>query len=82
MRRSRVDSTRFQLAVSMRIRLIRKLAEQLNGIDLSRWRVGDILDLPLREAELLVAEGWGRAVREQKAGAANTDGEFTPKQQK
>jgi hypothetical protein len=67
----------------MRVRLIRKLAEQLNGIDLSRRRVGDIIDLPLREADLLVAEGWGRAVLEHETDAAmNTDGEFTTERHK
>jgi len=42
----------------MRVRLIRKLAEKLNGVDVSRRRVGDVIDLPRRDAELLVAEGW------------------------
>ena len=42
----------------MRIRLTRKLADCLDGVDLSRYSVGDVLDLPRREAHLLVAEGW------------------------
>ena len=45
----------------MRIRLTRKLAECLNGIDLSRHTVGDVLTVPRREAELLIAEGWASA---------------------
>ena len=30
----------------------------LNGVDISRQSVGDVLDLPRRDAELLLAEGW------------------------
>lgn len=46
----------------MRVRLVRKLADYLDGIDLSAYEEGDVLDLPRREAELLIAEGW--AMRE------------------
>lgn len=42
----------------MKVRLIKKLAECLDGVDLSRHRVGDLLDLQNRQAELLIAEGW------------------------
>ena len=42
----------------MRVRLTRKLAECVDGVDLSRFRQGDILDLSLREAGLLISEGW------------------------
>ena len=43
---------------NVRVRLIRKLAEELDGVDLSGRRVGDVLKLTPREAALLVAEGW------------------------
>jgi len=43
---------------TVRIRLIRKLANYLDGIDLSAYEVGDVLDLPRREADLLIREGW------------------------
>jgi hypothetical protein len=43
---------------TVRIRLIRKLANYLDGIDLSAYQVGDVLDLPRREADLLIREGW------------------------
>ena len=46
----------------MRVRLIRKLAEYIDGVDLSRSRTGDILDLSPYEARLLIAERW--AVRD------------------
>ena len=42
----------------MRVRLIRKLAESADGVDLSTYREGDTLELPSREAELLIAEHW------------------------
>ncbi len=45
----------------MRIRLTRKLADCLDGVDLSHYAVGDVLDLPKREAYLLIAEGWATA---------------------
>jgi flagellar biosynthesis component FlhA len=44
--------------MTLRIRLIRKLAERLNGVDLSKVRVGDSLDLSSRDARILIAEGW------------------------
>jgi hypothetical protein len=53
----------------MRIRLTRKLAELLNGVDLSRHRVGDVLDLPMREAQVLMAEGWARPAPDHQAAA-------------
>lgn len=53
----------------MQVQLVRKLADHLDGIDVSAYRQGDVLDLPRREAELLIAEAWavpfyGPAARE------------------
>lgn len=42
----------------MKVRLTRKLAEQLDGIDLTACAVGDILTLPERQALCLISEGW------------------------
>ena len=42
----------------MWIRLTRKLARCLDGIDVSQRCVGDVFELPSAEAELLVAEQW------------------------
>lgn len=42
----------------MRVRLLKKLAQQIDGIDLTRYRVGDYLLLQSREAAILIAEGW------------------------
>jgi len=49
----------------MRIRLTRKLAEVIDGIDVSRRRVGDLMDLSQHDAEMLVAEGWATAADSQ-----------------
>jgi len=42
----------------MKVRLTRKLSEQINGIDLSNAKTGETLDLPNRDAQILMAEGW------------------------
>ena len=42
----------------MRVQLTRKLAESLDGIDLSHHRVGAVVEVTRHEAELLIAEGW------------------------
>ena len=45
----------------MRIRLLRKLADWLDGIDVSDHHEGDVIRLPRPQAELLIAEGWALA---------------------
>lgn len=40
------------------VRLTRKYAEMINGVDLSGHEVGDQLQLNARDAALLIAEGW------------------------
>jgi hypothetical protein len=42
----------------MRVRLTRKFADQIDGVDLEGCEVGDLLDLPPAEARLLLAEEW------------------------
>jgi hypothetical protein len=44
--------------MTMRVRLTRKLSETINGLDLSRVRTGQELVLPVRDARMLIAEGW------------------------
>lgn len=48
--------------MSIRVRLTRKFAQIINGIDLSRAREGEEMELSPREAELLVAEGWASLI--------------------
>jgi len=50
------------LGTGMRIRLTRRLAEKLNGVDLSHRRVGDLMELSTHDAEVLIAAKWGVAV--------------------
>ena len=45
----------------MRVRLTRKLAERIDGIDLRGRRVGDVLELDTAEARLILAETWATA---------------------
>jgi hypothetical protein len=40
------------------VRLTRKYAEVLDGVNLTECHVGDRLPLPSREARVLLAEGW------------------------
>ena len=42
----------------MRVQLIHKLADHLDGVDVSPYQEGDVIDLPREEAELLLAERW------------------------
>jgi hypothetical protein len=49
----------------MRVRLTRKLAGKIDGVDLQGFQVDDVLDLPMQQADLLVAEKW--AVPERRA---------------
>jgi hypothetical protein len=40
------------------------LAECVDGVELSGWRVGDVIELPDQEATLLLAERW--AIRDRR----------------
>lgn len=42
----------------MRVKLVRKFANVLNGIDLTEVSVGDVLNVRPHQAAMLVAEGW------------------------
>jgi hypothetical protein len=56
----------------VRIRLTRKLANEIDGVDLSGHNVGDVIDLSSADAKLLVAEEWAvmeRRVHKQSSTA-------------
>ncbi len=61
MRCSRVPIT---LASVQRIRLIRKLADMLNGVNLSKLQVGDVAVVPEATAVMLIREGWAELAEE------------------
>ncbi len=42
----------------MRVRLLRKFADRINGIDLTGVDVGDVMIVLPYEGALLIAEGW------------------------
>jgi hypothetical protein len=45
-----------------RVRLIRKYAERINGVDLSAANTGDEIELSPRDAAMLIAEGWASPI--------------------
>jgi len=51
----------------MRVWLVRKHAERIDGVDLRGYEVGDTIDLPRFEARLLMAEEWARRERRKQA---------------
>jgi hypothetical protein len=44
--------------LQVKVRLTKKLADAIDDVSLARHRVGDVMDLAPREAELLIAERW------------------------
>jgi hypothetical protein len=50
------------------VRLIRKYADILDGVNLQTAKVGDRLNLPRRDAEVLIAEGWAERAEERRVG--------------
>ena len=59
----------------MWIRLIKKLALMLNGIDLTYRQVGEVFALPAHDAEVVIREGWAEPIeRRVSAGRRKTDG--------
>src|SRR5687768_7800106 len=56
----------------MKVVLVKKYAEQINGVDLTGHRAGDILDLPPPKARLLVAEEWAMPDRRERSPRTRT----------
>ena len=50
----------------MRVRLIAKLAEVVDGIDLSDTTEGDVIELSEHDAYVLIAEKWAESVDERE----------------
>jgi hypothetical protein len=53
---------------TMRVRLLKKLAEIIDGVDLSRRAVGDEFRVKAHDAYLLIAEGWAEPVEKPTRG--------------
>lgn len=47
-----------------RVRLLRILAPLVNGVDLSKFRVGDVILVAEAVASMLIQEGWAELVAE------------------
>jgi hypothetical protein len=50
--------------VAVKVRLTRKYADTLNGIDLSNVHAGEEILLSQGDAEILIAEGWAAPIVE------------------
>ena len=50
----------------MKVRLTRKHAERIHGIDLTNQQVGDVIDMPEPQARLLVLEEWATPERREQ----------------
>jgi AraC-like DNA-binding protein len=55
------------------VRLTRKLANVLDGVELSQYTVGDQLDLSPHDAWILIAEGWAAACDEPQPSEVKRD---------
>jgi hypothetical protein len=55
------------------VRLTRKLADAIDGIDLSSRQVGDRLPLHQDEARVLIAEGWAEPVPDPEKRGSGSD---------
>ena len=56
----------------MKVRLRRKHAERIDGIDLRGREPGDLLDLPPNEARMIVAEAWAVPERRERDTATGS----------
>jgi hypothetical protein len=48
------------------VRLIRKYAEMIDGVNLEAAEVGDRLELSRHDAEVLIAEGWAERAADER----------------
>ena len=49
------------------MRLKIKLANVMDGVDVSNVRAGDLMNLPDEQADVLIAEGWAEAVKDRRS---------------
>jgi len=49
----------------MRVRILRKLANRVDGVDLTHCDVGEVVELPEPDGRLVIAEQWGAFARRQ-----------------
>src|SRR5438552_3288659 len=73
---STTERDRTSCMKTMRVKLIRKYAESIDGVDISRRKVGDAFNLPQEQARLLVAEEWAVPVERRNEARPETDRGF------
>jgi len=73
--RNSVAGTSLAPRPRVRVRLTKKLAECLDGVDLTRCHVGDALNLPAHEAHLLIAERWATPAERRRTMMARSGNE-------
>ena len=66
----------------IRVRLTRKFAATLNGVDLTRVNVGDITELPDAAAHMMIAERWAEQVAEHISSTPQTPPQTRPSNSK
>jgi len=66
----------------VRVRLTRKLAEALNGLDLRPFAIGEVIDLADPLAQMLIAERWAEATVRIDVPATADDRSARPKKSK
>lgn len=59
----------------MRVRIVRKLADWVDGVDLSHCTAGDVIDLAERQARLMIAEQWAVYARREADRVASAASE-------
>ena len=57
----------------MKVRLTKRFAEMINGVDLSQVQPGDVVDISPRDAGILLAEGWALPCDEKDESARVVD---------
>ena len=53
--------------IPLKVRLTKCLAELINGVNLSRIHVGDVVEMSPRDAGVLLAEGWALPAEDEKS---------------
>ena len=61
------------MASGFQVRLNRKFADFLDGIDLTKATAGEVIELPAQEAMMLIAEGWAEPVSPPNNDIATAD---------
>jgi hypothetical protein len=64
----------------VKVVLLQKLADWMDGVDVSTCAVGDLLDVPEKNAAALIAEQWAVPDRRQKTRSPERERRATPLQ--